>query len=362
MNKPEYYDWGRTFSHASGADIVFVIGARGYGKTYGLRKQFIRDRIKGGFSFVEIVRHKQELKGDASIQQHYFDKLAEDPEFAGKWLFKTQGVHAYIATVPEEGNKPKWEVFGYFVAITEAQDLKKRTFTNVKRLLLDEAILERDNPYRKYIANEYEKLANIVDTVTRERADNESVKPTLYLLGNAVDITNVYFSRFGITSEPKRGYSWHMGKRVLLHYVDASEYSREKAKGTVAGRMLAGTSQGLENVDNRFTVSGDHVIAKKTPNAKLQFVIAYDRKRYGIWLDAAEGYYYVTSKVPENTDARTYALTNSDMLPNYVMIQLVRKHLQGLADLFYLGIIKYDNDQTMQTFLHVLEVLGIRIK
>lgn len=355
---PRYYDWNKTLTYGD-ADIVMVVGARGYGKTYGLRKQFIRDALKG-YRFVEIVRHKSQLKGDDAIQHGYFDKLQHDPEFEGKILLKTQGVRAYMAKPPKEKEKPSWELIGYFVAITEAQDLKTRTFANVKRLLLDEAILERDNQYKHYIRNEFSKLASIVDTVSRERADDSSVKPTLYLLGNAVDITNPYFARFGIVKEPKEGYSWHGRKTMLLHYVHDSDYSSGKLTGTVAGRMLSGAKQASENVDNRFEVAGDYLIAKKTPNAKLQFVIAYESRRYGVWLDLKEGYYYITGKAPDTEEVQTFALTNSDMKPNYVMIQLVRKRLQGLADLYYLGIIKYDNEQTMSTFHKVLETLGVR--
>lgn len=354
----DYYDWNKTFTYGN-ADIVMVVGARGYGKTYGLRKQFVRDAMKG-FRFVEIVRHKSQLKGDDAIQHGYFDKLSTDEEFKGKILLKTQGVRAYMSKPVKEGDKPKWELIGYFVAITEAQDLKTRTFANVKRILLDEAILERDNPYKHYIRNEFAKLASIVDTVSRERADDSSLKPTLYLLGNAVDITNPYFARFGITKEPKEGYSWHGNKVMLLHYVQNEAYSSEKRAGTVAGRMLAGLNQETSNVDNRFEVAGDFLITKKTPNAKLQFVIAYDNKRYGVWLDLNEGYYYITGKAPDNVEVQTFALTNSDMKPNYVMIQLARKRLQGLADLYYLGIIKYDNEQTMSAFRKALETLGVR--
>ena len=356
---PKYYDWQKTFSYGD-ADIVIVVGNRGYGKTYGIRKQFIKD-AKKGYKFVEIVRHKNELKGDAAIQHGYFDKLSTDDEFKDV-LLKTQGVRAYMAEIPKEGDKPKWQVIGYFVAMTEAQELKKRTFTNVKRILLDEGLLERDNQYKHYLPNEYERLANIIDTVTRERSDNQSVKPTLYILGNAVDITNPIFARLGITKEPKRGYSWYANKHVLLHYVSDDEYAKGKMEGTVAGRMLAGTKQGLENVENRFSLSNEHEIANKTPNAKLQFTIAYENRKYGVWLDLSQGYYYITGKAPDLPDIPVYALTNDDMKPNYIMIQMVRKQLQGIANLYYMGIIKYDNEQTRNTFLKVLSVLGIKYK
>lgn len=357
---PRYYPWASTFTRGD-ADIVMVIGARGYGKTYGLRKQFIRDAMKG-FRFVEIVRHKAQLKGDDAIQHGYFDKLSTDDEFSGKILLKTQGVRAYMADIPEEGKKPEWRVIGYFVAITEAQALKTRTFSNVKRILLDEAVLERDNPYKRYIPNEFQKVASIIDTVSRERADDDSLKPTLYLLGNAVDITNPYFAHFGITKEPKEGYSWHCNKTVLVHYIQDEAYSSAKLSGTVAGRMLAGSSSAVENVDNRFRTVDSGVIARKTPNAKLQFIVAYSGRRYGVWLDLKEGYYYITGKEQERADVQTFALENSDMRPNYIMIQAVRKQLQGLTDLYYLGIIKYDNEQTMQAFLKILTTLGVRVR
>ena len=91
---PTYYPWNETLTRGN-ADIVMVIGARGYGKTYGLRKQFIRDALKG-FRFVEIVRHKAQLKGDDAIQHGYFEKLEQDPEFKDRILLKTQGVRAFM--------------------------------------------------------------------------------------------------------------------------------------------------------------------------------------------------------------------------------------------------------------------------
>ena len=46
------------------------------------------------------------------------------------------------------------------------------------------------------------------------------------------------------------GYRWYEGKTFLLHFVESDAYSAEKSAGTVAGRMLAGTVEGRENVQN----------------------------------------------------------------------------------------------------------------
>ena len=52
----KYYDWNKTLAYD--ADVTMVVGARGIGKTYGVRLQCIMDYIKNGFRFVELVRYK----------------------------------------------------------------------------------------------------------------------------------------------------------------------------------------------------------------------------------------------------------------------------------------------------------------
>ena len=358
MSKPRFYDWGATLTR-SNADVIMVVGARGYGKTYGFRKQAIKSWIRHGWRFVEVVRHVNEIEGKHAIQRNYFSKLSSDPDLAG-WVFKVEGTLAYIARKPAEDAKPDWQLLGYFAALSREQMVKKLTFANVRYILLDEAILEPDNPYHRYLPNEYQKLVSIVDSCTRERADVEGIKPVVVLLGNAVDLTNPYFAQFGITREPKDGYSWHAGKRVLLHYVHDSDYSAGKAEGTAAGRLLSLTRKAGELVDNRFSQRAAHLIAEKTPNAKLEFALSFEGRTYGLWCDASEGYYYVTRKVPSSHDAPVFALTNSDMEPNYIMISRVKKRLQGLVDMHYLGLIKYDDEGTRQMFLKTLSLLGVQ--
>lgn len=54
-----YYDWADTFS--KDAPLTMVVAVRDVGKTYGLRKQLIRDFLKDGARFVQLVRYKTEL-------------------------------------------------------------------------------------------------------------------------------------------------------------------------------------------------------------------------------------------------------------------------------------------------------------
>lgn len=62
---PKYYDWEKTLSYD--ADVTMVIGARGVGKTFGLRKQCIKDFLRDGSRFVEVTRFKNELSGVSDV-------------------------------------------------------------------------------------------------------------------------------------------------------------------------------------------------------------------------------------------------------------------------------------------------------
>ena len=42
----DFYDWNKTLSYD--ADVTMVIGAKGIGKTFGLRKQCIKDFLRDG--------------------------------------------------------------------------------------------------------------------------------------------------------------------------------------------------------------------------------------------------------------------------------------------------------------------------
>ena len=302
----DYYDWEKTLSYD--ADMTMVIGARGCGKTYGIRQQCIRDYIKHGYRFVELCRYKNEL---SLVSDGYFNRLAKDPLFVA-YEFKTDARYAYMRIKEDKkSKKSNWMIIGYFVALTEGQKLKKRTFDNVRRIIFDEAVLDTTNQYHRYLKNEYVALIDIVDTVSRERADTEGIKPRIYLLGNACDITNPYFSIMGVlgTDLNSFGYKWYRNKTFLLHYVDPKEYAKEKLEGTVAGRMAKGTVAETTNVTNSFIVNTEEFVGKKVAvvtnlkPVKLRGVLSE-----GMILAASEG-------------GKLSALTVDDEIPDGAIIK-----------------------------------------
>lgn len=350
----DFYDWEKTLSYD--ADVTMVVGARGLGKTYGIRAQCIRDWIRDGSRFVECTRFKNELSG---VSDGYFKRV--EKEFP-KLAFRTDARYAYVSTEKDKVGKDKriWHVMGYFTALSDEQALKKRTFDKVRRVILDEAIIERSDRYHNYLPNEFVKLANLVDTVSRERGDTASVKPRVYLLGNALDLANPYFAAYRVPTDLKFGYSWHREKTFLLHYVQDEGYAREKLEGTVAGRMLAGTEAGETSAGNVFALENMDFVEPKPKAAKFMFGIAVNSKKFGVWLDSTEGLYHITDGIPKMRDRPVYSLTASDSSVNYVMARRAEPVMKSFSELWYLGLVRYQTVRVKSDFKDVLALFGIR--
>ena len=361
----DFYDWHKTLSYD--ADVTMVIGARGVGKTFGIRTQCIKDWIKDGSRFVEVVRFKNELSG---VSDGYFNRTGDQSEF-DKYIFKTDARYAWIAEKPLESSdgerkvKPEWHLIGYFIALSDAQRMKKRTFDKVRRIIFDESILEKSDRYHNYLPNEFGILANLVDTVSRERADTDSLRPRIYLLGNACDLSNPYFAAYGVGTDLRFGYRWYAQKTFLLHYVDAGDYAAEKLEGTVAGRMMKGTSAAKVAISNEFVGVTNEFVSRKPSRAKFSFGIVCEGKEYGIWVDLQGGLYYVTNKLPKDANSETFnkpifALTVADNKINYIAAKRANKTLSYFAEMYYINLVRYDSVQTKSDFMTVLAMFGIR--
>lgn len=322
----QFFEWGKVLSYQ--APITMVVGARGLGKTYGLRKVCIEDYIKKGRRFVEVSRFKSEQK---EVQRGYFERVGQ--EFPG-YEFEVRGSEGFICRgeLTEKGKK-KWEKICYFVALTELQTTKKRTFEGVRSLIFDESVIDKTDRFHRYLNGEWELLAGLVDSCSRERAES-TIHPRLFLLGNAVDLTNPYFVKAGIMEEPTEGYHWYMRKLFLLVVPEASEYSREKEEHTLAGRMLQGTAAGEAASWNRFSREFEGVVSPKPSSARFEVGLLWKDQRFGLWFAEEEGRYYITSRIPKG--GKVLALSIGKVAVN---IPLVRKNASFLRSIVSLASI-----------------------
>lgn len=350
----KFYDYDKTLSFD--ADVTAIVSMRDRGKTYGVRVAAIKDFLKRGQTFVELCRYKENLQ---MMMSGYFDKVGREqfPDY----VFKVEGKRGYIAPrPPDDGKKHKidWQLLSYFVALTDAQNAKKATYDRVNKIIFDEFIIDKvNNPYGRYLPNEYNLLANLVDTVSRERADSKG-KPHVILMANACDLFNPYFAVWGIDTVPPFGYTWYRDKTVILHYEDTSELADEKINETVSGRMTRGMREARVAAANEFQLPDDGLIKKKPKSARYEFGIVADGREFGVWSDWKEGFFYVNAKKLDSPDAVTYYVSRADASVDRLQAYRSEPAIRALIDVNRLSLIRYSTAGVMDAFLDVLRRFG----
>lgn len=350
-----YYDWSYIDSYLNEFNLVMVIGARGCGKTYGLRKAAIQDFLKRGERFVEIVRYKSELKDFAD---GYFNKFVENQEFAD-YQFKVESARAYIAPLTQDGEKINWQLCGYFVALSEFQRKKKITFAKIRRIVFDECVIDKRDKYHRYMSDEFGVLQQMLSTLLREKV-GEPTRGRVFLLGNACDLTCPYFEKLGIKKLDSYGLYFNRKSRVLVDYVEP--WDADQRRGETLVGLLSSAEEDAAMFDNQFTMRQNGLIADKTKNAKFDFALICRGQKFGVWLDMREALFFVTSKIPKNQESRVYALTAQDGTFNYRMIRKADAATKSLVTAIYLNVVRYESEVVQEEFSAVLALLGVQEK
>ena len=345
----EFYDWNRTFAYST-ARWVIVISARRYGKTYGLRKQCVRDYIKRGRRFVEVCRHKTEVP---IIGEAYFTRLQENNEFPG-YEFKYEKSQLFIRKIAPEGREKPWEVIGYVLALTDEQILKRLTFTKVKRFIFDEGLIEHKDRYKRYLPREFERLKGLCMSVTGETPENPS-DAVVYILGNAVDLTAPVFPACGIKKLPGFGrhlYHSDIGD-VLLDYVEP-QYYEEFASKTTFGRALSATDEGEKLLKNVFEGSNMDYVEAKPSNAKFWRGYRYSGQTFALWF--TDTLCYVTEKAPRNARLRVFTLDDDTI--NYDIIRRSGDDAKIIRRLMLYKYFRYESPLLREKFLDMITQLS----
>lgn len=350
-----YYDWQATMSRQTGTngEITLVLGAKDIGKTFGLRKVCVDRFIKHGELFCEICRTNEELK---AVQHGYFDKL-QNAGYFKDYIFKTEKNSGYIALKPVDDEKPVWRLLCYFVALTNFQREKKRTFVCPKRFIFDEAVIDTKDRYHRYLPDEFLIFANLLDSISRQQP-NSTYNYYVYVLGNSVDLTCPYLRNFGINKIPDFGYSFYKNKTVLLHYVEPWDAADRRAL-TLVGRMLEGHEESKVIFDNEFSDTTGKEIARKTSNAKYNFALRWGKITFAIWIDSKRALWFVTTKTPK--DAKNiYTLAKKDSSIDYQVIERSAPVIDLLTQIYYIGGLRYESPSTREAFFEVLSFIGIK--
>ena len=258
---------------------------------------------------------------------------------------------------PVADEKPEYRLISYFVALTAFQTEKKRTYTDIYRFIFDEAVIDRKDRYHRYLNNEFLILANLLDSVSRQQPDNP-VPYRVYLLCNSCDLSSPYHRYLGINKIPEYGYHWYRDKTVLYHHCPPIDADARRAN-TLVGRMLDGHEESKMIFENEYADTSNGEIAQKSANARYAYTIRYGQMSFSIWIDYRTGIVYVNDRIPKQ-DANVYVLTKRDSSIDYRALKRSDDYLKVLSDFFYMGSLRYSSIAIRESFLFVLDYIGVK--
>lgn len=258
-----WYDLNRTLSYNK--LFNFIVGPRGVGKTYGLKRRAIRKFLSDGKQFVYIRRYETELE-KGMLEKFFDDIYSEFPEEefkVSKGTFYINGMEA-----------------GYYIPLSKSAQYKSVPFPKVDLIIFDEFII--DQGLIRYLPREVQTFLELYSTIARLR------DVTVFFLSNSITFTNPYFLYFDLKMGDK---DITTKGDILLQVVENPEYSAQ-ADETRFGKLIRGTEYGNYAVNNKFLRDTDTFIEKLPGAAVCLFVIRIDKVNYGVYSTIDNHNYY----------------------------------------------------------------------
>lgn len=220
-NMPEMLD-------RDGANMIFIIGARGTGKTFSI----LQEMTKRDKNFLLVRRTAKELKAIRSADLNPYKALnAETGTNIGMFSMGDDG--ALIATMEEneKGKLVPGEKYGIAVALSTFATIRSFSGNDVNYIVYDEFIPEE---HVRTIKHEANALFNLWETVGRNRELQGRDPVKLVCMANSNHIANPYFIALGLVRKvaemkrKKKHYCFFPGRKIAVYDLSDSPISEQK--------------------------------------------------------------------------------------------------------------------------------------
>lgn len=281
---------------SSPANIIIMWGGRGTGKTYTC----LRDTVERGEDFLLLRRTPTQVDTIAADSSMWpFTPINQD---TGRLIVaeRVKGVRGMYRAV-DETNPDCPQPVGMISSVVTLGRTRGFSSESVSRIILDEYQKDELDYYRK---GEGVGLANIYETVNRNRELKGKEPCKLILMSNAVGMVNPYYMQWDLVDivdkmiGTRRRFMYLPGRGILL--VDLADSPiAEKKKDTALYRSLAGTDFYRSALENQY--SGEE--RSKTASKDLvQYRPLVCVGRLCIYRHKSNGTYYVCEHASGTVD------------------------------------------------------------
>lgn len=339
MNKNIFYNYQRVLSF--NALLTFIIGERGVGKSYGAKKFVAKRFINKNKQFVYIRRYKTELK-EAMIKNGnpiFFEQIIKDEDLKN-----------HVLTNKNDTMYIDKKLCGFAIPLSTANILKSSSYDNVDTIIFDEFIIDKGSYH--YLQNEVEQLLDVIETVGRLRDIR------VIFLGNAISITNPYFTYFNLSlpykSDIKIVKKDNKGNPlIVINYIKNINYRKIK-KQSRFGQLIENTEYGKYAIDNIFLRDSKSFIRKKSKNSKFYFILSLNNHFYGIWCDYKDGLMFISNDIDPNCPV-VFSINPNDHNEKTLLIKCrTSPFFKSIIEHYRFGKLCFENQQIKNNVMNYL--------
>lgn len=328
----DFYDYSRILSYNK--TFMFVIGARGIGKTYGAKRYVINRFFKSNEQFIYLRRYMTEHEG---IKGFFNDIQSEFPDHKFEVKHKAFYIDGRVA--------------GYYLALNTSAGKKSITeYNKIGTIVFDEFIVEHSGG-RGYIKDEVTAWAGIFETIAR-------IRPVKCLfLSNSVSQVNPYFVYWNIHLVHGQKF-WNNNPDIVVERCDSTAFSLKK-KNTPFGRLFSGTQIGAYMFDNSWLDDSDTFIEQMSGDCKPICEIAYMGSKYFVWVRTVDNIVFFTNKSRCPDGTVKLSLTTDDHNIDYKFVRSPHSSsvLETLYSIYTSGDVRFNNLVSKQAFVDIMQLV-----
>ena len=329
-SKEGYIDFDRLLA-ADRNDFIFMVGARGIGKTFGILKYM----IDNGLKFIYMRRTQTQVDMIRSDELNPFNALTsvlgEDYIFVPRTVNKNiTAVYRGIYDEEKQIYVPAGPVVSYILALSTVANIRGFDASDVDYLIYDEFIGEK---HEKPIRSEGTAFLNAIETIARNRELQGRPALRVVCLSNSTNLANPLFVELKlITSIEKmlkgKGDVLSLPERDITVYVLKDSPISQKKSKTALYRLSGSDSEfakmSLENQFNKeyFGQVRTMTLKEYKPLVKVGEIVIYKHKARHEW--------YVTehcSGKPEEYDSSEIELKRFANDYYYLKLAYLNRHI-----------------------------------
>lgn len=301
--------------------FIFIIGARGVGKTYGILKYIYDNGIQS------MIMRRTQVQADiiSSNAFHPYKKLCADFNWHMRAVPVVKNITG-ICTCDAEDEIIE-APFAYIAALSTFSNLRGFDASDVDLIFLDEFIPESGS---KPVPAEFEKYLNCYETVNRNRELEGAVPVKFVCAANSNTIDNPYFIGIGIVNKihamQRKGKNIYTDDKrgLLVINLSNSPISKQK-KDTALYRLSAGTGFEEMALSNQY---GDLDVSRISNKERIiDYRPIFSVGEITIYKHKSQIKYYVTTL--RSGSPETYTTTGDDLN------RCRNKYAFAIVDAFY---------------------------